>query len=147
MQKIRIITVGKLKNSSLKKEVEELLKRISRIEIIELKEIKDKNSQIVKKKELETLKPYIESSPQTILLWEHGKQYTTKGLYEKVSLTQEPIDFIITGALGPSEELISLVNSTLSLSLMTFTHEQAFYMLIEQLYRCECFEKNIPYTK
>ena len=46
-----------------------------------------------------------------------------------------------------SNELKNLVDLKLSLSSMTFTHEQALYLLIEQLYRVQCFEKNISYSK
>ncbi len=55
--------------------------------------------------------------------------------------------FIITGACGPSEKLIQNVDATLSLSEMTFTHEQALYMLVEQIYRVDQLEKGTSYTK
>ena len=54
---------------------------------------------------------------------------------------------LVTGAFGPSEELKRRTLFSLSLSEMTFTHEQALYMLVEQLYRVSCFEKGIDYTK
>lgn len=143
----KIVTIGKLKNSNIEKEITELKKRISRLEIIELKEVKDKNIEIIKKKEAELILSLINNSYYNVLLWEFGSEFSTEQFYKKFKNISKPIQFIITGAYGPSEELKSKVDFHLSLSKMTFTHEQAFYMLIEQLYRLECFEKNIPYTK
>lgn len=149
MQKIRVITIGKLKNKSLQNEIEDLKKRIPRFEILELKEIKDKNENIIKKKETEILKPYInENSYHSFLMWEYGNEFSTKDFSNKIKKINQPIQFLITGAFGPSEELKQLTkNSHLSLSKMTFTHEQALYMLVEQIYRHYCFEKGINYTK
>lgn len=143
----KIITIGKLKNKNLLQEINELKKRISRLEIIELKEIKDKNIEIIKKKEFDLISQNLKKSEFNILLWEHGKEFTTKDFYQKIKNLSQNICFIITGAFGPSEELKKIVNLNLSLSQMTFTHEQALYLLIEQIYRIECFKKNIPYTK
>jgi len=148
MQKIKIITIGKLKNSSLKTEIQDLKKRISKLEIIELKEIKEKNIEVLKKKEYELLKPYIQDKAKTTyLLWEYGKEYTTQELNQELKKSYNSIQFIITGAFGPNEELKNEISKKLSLSKMTFTHEQALYMLVEQIYRHYCFDKNINYTK
>ena len=147
MQKIKIITIGKIKNKSLLDEINELRKRISKLEIIELKDIKDKNIEIIKKKEFELIKPLINPSNYNILLIENGEEFTTKGFYDKLKKEEKEIVFIITGPFGPNNELRNLVNLKLSLSQMTFTHEQALYLLIEQIYRSNCFEKNINYNK
>lgn len=145
---ITILTIGKVKNSSLQKEILDLSKRISRFKLIELKEIKEKNIDVLKKKEFELIKPYIKNNVKTFLLWEYGDEFTTKEFYDfcfkKIS---GDILFIITGAYGPNDELKSIVDYKISLSKMTYTHEQALYMLVEQLYRVECINKNIPYNK
>ncbi len=147
MQPIKIITIGKIKNSSLKFEIEDLMKRLRRVEIIELKEIKETNIEKLKNKEFELIKKYLISDSNNILLWEHGKTFSTRKFYENISKIEKPINFIITGPFGPSKDLINSVNSTLSLSDMTFTHEQALYMLVEQIYRVDQIEKGSNYTK
>lgn len=146
MQPITILVIGKIKNFSLKKEIEELQKRITRLKIIELKDIKENSPDSKKQKEEEIIIKNTKNSSRTFLLHEHGKTYTTKEFSKKISSHEEHITFIITGAYGPSDNLCSLFER-ISLSPMTFTHEQALYLLVEQLYRVECFEKNIPYTK
>jgi 23S rRNA (pseudouridine1915-N3)-methyltransferase len=152
MNKIKIITIGKLKNQNLKSEINELLKRIPKIELLELKEIKKKNEQILKKKEYDLLKPHITGQEQsTYLLTEIGKQFTTfefdKELKKMSQSTNNTIQFIVCGAFGPDEQLRNQLKKQISLSKMIFTHEQALYMLVEQIYRHQCFDKNIPYTK
>lgn len=147
MQPIKIYTIGKIKNKSLITEIDDLKKRVTRLEIIELKEIKDKNSEIVKKKEFELIKDYVLSSNFNFLLWEFGTQFNTKEFYDKLSKIDRNICFFITGAFGPNDDLKKLITNHISLSKMTFTHEQALYMLVEQVYRCECYEKGINYTK
>ena len=143
----KIFYFGKIKNKNLLFEIEELKKRISRLEMIELKEIKDKNPDIVKRKESEVIGKYIQNSSYNILLTEEGSEFSTKQFHEKLKNIEKPIHFFITGPYGPTEEVKSKVNLTLSLSKMTYTHEQALYMLIEQIYSAEFFEKNIPYKK
>jgi len=144
---IKILTIGKLKNKNLIFEVEELKKRISRFELIELKEVKDSNVDIVMKKEFESIEKYLDSSNFNVLMWEFGDVFSTQGLYQKLKKIDKPILFIVTGPYGASNELKERVDFKLSLSKMTFTHEQALYMLVEQLYRVECFRKGIDYTK
>jgi 23S rRNA (pseudouridine1915-N3)-methyltransferase len=145
--KFKMISIGKIKNKNILSEIDELKKRISRIEHIELKEIKDNNIEIIKKKEFEIIKNTIKKDELNILLWEHAKEYSTKSFYDKFKNQEQTITFIITGAFGGNEDLKNLISNQLSLSQMTFTHEIAQLMLIEQIYRLECFSKNIPYTK
>ena len=145
--KFKVITIGKLKNKNLSLEVESLKKRISRLEIIELKEVSDKNVDIIKKKEFNLIKPVLKNEDLNVLLIENGKEFSTKEFYDKYKSENRTICFIITGAYGPGDDLRNLVDFKLSLSKMTFTHEQAFYMLVEQLYRMDCFDKGIKYNK
>lgn len=146
MQPITILVIGRVKNSSLKKEIEELQKRITRLKIVELKEIKENSPEVTKKKEEQLIIKNLKKSSKTYLLHEHGKTYTTKEFSTKISSLEEQITFVITGAYGPNDTLCEAFER-ISLSPLTFTHEQALYLLVEQLYRVECFEKNIPYTK
>ena len=147
MYPIKIISIGKIKNQNLNIEFDELLRRIPRIENITLKEVKNSNINLVKDKEFESFKKYLSSENFVILLTEKGKNFTSKGLFNKLSKIEKPIIFLISGPYGPSESLISQVDLSLSLSQMTFTHEQALYILAEQLYRVHCFESGKEYSK
>ena len=145
--KIKIISIGKLKNKNLILEIENLKKRIQRLQIIELKEIKENDIEILKKKEFQSISSILNRDDFNILLWEFGKEFSTKELYETLKNKIRTITFVITGPFGPSKELKKKFDLILSLSKMTFTHEQAYYLLIEQIYRINCIEKKIPYNK
>lgn len=144
---IKIIYFGKIKNKNLLVEIEELKKRISRIEIIELKEVRDSNINLIKKKEFEQVEKYLNSSNYNVVLSESGVEYETKEFYNYLKKIDKTIVFIVSGPYGPSVELLKKADLVLSLSKMIFTHEQAIYMLFEQLYRAQCFDKGIDYTK
>jgi 23S rRNA (pseudouridine1915-N3)-methyltransferase len=151
--KYRIITIGKIKNKNLFEEINDLIKKIDRIEIIELKEIKEKNEELLKEKELKEFEKYLKlNNNYNIILTEQGKEFTTENFYKKIKEIEnkniEIIQFFIFGPFGPSKNINKYkIDLDLSLSKMTFTHKQALYLLIEQIYRVECFKKNIPYTK
>jgi 23S rRNA (pseudouridine1915-N3)-methyltransferase len=55
--------------------------------------------------------------------------------------------FVIGGALGLSEELLTSADRTLSLSPMTLTHELARLLLTEQIYRAGTILRGEPYHK
>lgn len=145
--KIKITYFGKIKNKNLLEEINELKKRIKRIELYELKEIKDSNSNNQKDKECKKILENLNEEDFNILLTESGKSYTTNDFANFVLKKQKTINFIISGPFGPSDKLRTIIKEHLSLSKMIFTHEQALYMLIEQIYRVSCIQSNISYTK
>lgn len=53
--------------------------------------------------------------------------------------------FIIGGPFGLSRNLLEKSRRVISLSLMTWPHELARVLLLEQIYRAECVRRNIPY--
>ena len=143
----KIITIGKVRNKDILSQINILKKRINRLEIIELKEQKANREEEIKQKEEKLILTHLKSSYKNILLIEDGKQHSTKSLYQELKKQEKPLCFIITGAFGPSETLRNAISTHISLSNLTFTHEMAQLLLIEQLYRMQCYEKNIPYTK
>jgi 23S rRNA (pseudouridine1915-N3)-methyltransferase len=144
---VKVYCVGKVRNKNIFSEIGDLKRRIARFEIVELREVKDRNPDIVKRKEFELFESHIDSSCFNVLLTEDGEEFSTRGFYDKFALIGRTVNFFVCGAFGPCEEMRRRVDLQLSLSRMTFTHEQALYMLVEQVYRARCFEKNIPYSK
>ena len=55
--------------------------------------------------------------------------------------------FVIGGANGIAPEIKSLAHSLLSLSPMTFPHEIARLLLVEQIYRATTIIKGGPYHR
>lgn len=146
--KVRIICIGKLKEKYWTAAINEYSKRISgyaNIEITELKEVKlpanaspaDELSVI--EKEGENILNRIKDNEYVIALEVEGEQPDSLKLADKVQKTFDTrastIDFVIGGSLGLSEAVKKRADYGLSFSKMTFPHQLARVMLMEQIYR------------
>lgn len=58
---------------------------------------------------------------------------------------QRRINFIIGGPFGLSAPLLEKCACKISLSAMTWPHELARVLLLEQIFRAECILRNYPY--
>ena len=146
--KIRIICIGKLKEKYWREAVREYCKRISgfcNIEIIELKESKlpgnaskaDEKNVICK--EGESILKKVGKGEYVITMEIEGKQMDSvslsKDITEIFDYGKDTIDFIIGGSLGLSKDVKERADFKLSFSKMTFPHQMARVMLLEQIYR------------
>lgn len=146
--KITLLVVGKVKDKSLQTLTQDYTKRITRHQRLEIIELKDSNQE----RESQQLLDYIEKHKQEkiMLLDERGKIYTSKGLgtlLDQYQGNSEDVTFIIAGADGPTQAVKKIVKEHLALSTMTFTHEMARVLLLEQVYRIITIWNNIPYHK
>lgn len=84
-----------------------------------------------------------------VLLSEHGKTFDSAGFSRWIDAISEhgarPVQFLLAGAPGVTPELSEHANATLSLSPMTFTHDMAHTLLLEQLYRAMTILKGKTY--
>ncbi len=158
--KIKLITLGKLKETYLKDGIGEYVKRMSRFcdtEIIELNDekIPDNPSQSEEKavlaKEAERIKKHIGQKDYVISLCVEGKQLTSEELASKMSDISlsgySTVDFIIGGSLGLDPEIKQLSHLKLSFSKFTFPHQLMRLILTEQLYRAFKINNNETYHK
>ena len=153
MKQINIISVGKLKNTHLQKIEKDFLKRCLslKINIIETKAYADN----LEKESAEVLKKIKDLSKDStlypIILTEKGKLRNSvefsEWLFKGLDRTNEKVTFILSGAYGFSKQLISLSRESISLSPLTFPHELARVLLVEQIYRAITIEANHPYHK
>ena len=78
-----------------------------------------------------------------------GETLTSEKFAEKISALNlrgiSEITFIIGGAFGLSDSVRQAANFRLSLSAMTFTHQMARLILVEQIYRAFKINRNEPY--
>ncbi len=96
------------------------------------------------------IKKFSVENPLCIALDENGENLSSSGLaknLEQYEVKGEKIVlFCLGGAYGLPEELKSIVKIDLiSLSRMTFPHEMALAVLVEQVYRARCILSNHPY--
>ena len=137
----KIIAIGKIKKKWIQEGIEMYLKRLPGLEVIEIKD----NSQI--KEEL-TIKEIISKNETLVTLNENGQSFTSKQLATKLlNSHNQNITFVVGGASGLSPSLISSASWQLSLSPLTFPHELARLLLIEQLYRAKTIIQGGPYHK
>ena len=144
MMKIKIVSVGSIKEKFLKDAISEYLKRLTRfakIEIIEVDEtkIQNKSEEQVKKEEGERLLKRIGQDEFVFLLDLKGELISSEMLAQNINdLINKgisPLTFVIGGTLGLSEEVRKRANIKLSISKMTFTHQMCRMIILEQIYR------------
>ena len=88
---------------------------------------------------------------EIVALHETGKQWSSQqlaGWLAELALRGSPgAAFVIGGAYGLSDEILSRARHQLSLSAMTLPHEIARLVLAEQLYRAGTIQRGEPYHK
>lgn len=148
---LTILTVGETKDQHIRALSQEYLKRLSSQKIIikTVKEEKNKDPDVVKKKEGERLLDKIKESDFVIALSEEGKMMNSFSFAEFLERKKmvKNVLFIIGGAFGLDEAVKKRAQLILSLSPMTFPHEMAFLLLIEQIYRAYTLKNKSPYHK
>lgn len=155
--KIKIIALGKIKEKFLKDGVEEFLKRITpyaTIEIVELSPIEIKDENLIPKileQEGEKILTQIKPNSFVITLEIEGKNLSSEQFAQKIEeITNQghnEIVFIIGSSCGISENVSCRADFKLSLSKMTFLHQFARLLLIEQIYRAFKIQKGETYHK
>ncbi|MBE9066927.1 23S rRNA (pseudouridine(1915)-N(3))-methyltransferase RlmH [Leptolyngbya cf. ectocarpi LEGE 11479] len=127
--KVRIIAVGKVKKGWLKDGIGLYTQRLPEIELLE---IKDTDPETEAQKVLASLKTY----DKLVVLSEDGQHFDSVAfghwLGQEASGT---LVFFLGGPTGVSHQLKQKAYQVLSLSAMTFPHELARLLLLEQLYR------------
>jgi 23S rRNA (pseudouridine1915-N3)-methyltransferase len=146
--KVTVISVGKLKEKYIKDGIGEYVKRLSRFCDIEMVEVEDEQApenlspaqeQQVKKKEAEKVLKKVKDGSTVIVLDVKGERMGSEGFAAKlgsffVSGTSH-LTFIIGGSLGLDPSLTSIARLRFSMSELTFPHQLARFILMEQLYR------------
>ena len=158
--KIKIVTVGKLKEKYLKDGIAEYSKRISRfakLEMIELTDEKtpDKASEIENQKILETegarILSKIGERDFVLVLAIEGKTFSSeefsKQLEEAYIKGYSTLTFIIGGSLGLAPVVKNRANLSVSFGRLTLPHQLMRLVLVEQIYRAFTIQQGSPYHK
>ena len=137
----RIIAIGKVRKSWIQEGIELYRKRLPGLTIVELR---DGNPE----KEAESIRQTLRSDERPVMLMEQGETLTSINFAERLrSLGSQRLAFVIGGADGFTAELKNLAHWKLSLSPMTFPHELARLLLIEQLFRAQAIQQGSPYHR
>ena len=158
--KIKVVTVGKLKEKYLKDGISEYSKRISRfakLEMIELADEKtpDRASESENQKILEIEGQRILSKVGdrdfVIALAIEGKTFSSeefsKQLEEASIKGFSTLTFIIGGSLGLASAVKNRANLSVSFGRLTLPHQLMRLVLVEQIYRAFTIQQGSPYHK
>ncbi len=154
--KIKIIALGKIKEKFLKDGIDEFLKRLTpyaAVEIVELSPIEIRNDQIEKAldEEGEKILSHIKEDSYVITLEIQGKELSSEDFARKINeitiLGKSELVFVIGSSCGISPIVSKRADFKLSLSKMTFLHQFARLLLVEQIYRAFKILKGETYHK
>lgn len=152
---IRIVTPGKTADKALAQLITERLKRLSRytkLDYLELhngkiKSIADPIQQVEMEGDL--MLQQIQPGDVVVLLDELGKTYSSQQLAQQIEQlmvnSTRQLVCCIGGAYGFSSGMYDRADFKWALSALTFTHEQARFMLAEQLFRAFTIIRHEPY--
>ena len=155
--KIKIIALGKIKEKFLKDGIDEFLKRLTpyaSVEVVELTpiEIKDENLiDRVLEQEADKILANIKPQDYVITMEIQGKMLSSEDFAVKIeeltNMGTQEIAFVIGSSCGLAKKVSERANFKLSMSKMTFLHQFARLILVEQIYRAFKIIKNETYHK
>lgn len=153
--KYEIFYFGNIKTNFIKEGINQYLLWNSKYINIKLnsfqltKNMKKIPDEEYKLKDYEKYKKHLNTNSYNIILDENGKN-TNSIQFSKIidnikHLNKNSINFFIGGALGHSKKIYSHADYKLSLSKLTFTHEMAVLLLLEQIFRANKILNNETY--
>lgn len=155
--KIKIIALGKIKEKFLKDGIDEFLKRLipyTSIEIIELTPIEIKNENLTTKileEEGDKILSLIKDDSFVITMEITGKQLSSEEFASKINEIMisgiSELIFVIGSSCGLAKKVSQRADFKLSMSKMTFLHQFARLILVEQIYRAFKILKGEKYHK
>ena len=126
--------------------------RLSKLNPVEIREFsvkKLRNKQQLVQAESNSILKHLDERSFVILLDEKGDSYTSRDfatfLEKSLQSSYKHLTFILGGPYGFSQALKSRAQQKISLSKMTFTHDMARALFMEQLYRAFTIKLNQPY--
>ncbi len=155
---VALVSVGKMKEKAFRQMADEYLKRLSRFgkyEEIEIQDLPEGASlaeeERIKIREGEEILRKLRTGDRVIALTIQGKQKSSPELAMEMQEMKNRgcsrLVFLIGGSLGLGQNVISRADGQMSMSRMTFPHQLAKVMLLEQLYRAEKINAGERYHK
>ena len=157
---VNIICIGKLRERFYADACDEYLKRLKRImpvTVIELPDEpepaqpSDKLNEAVLRREGERILRHIAPQHHVIAMCIDAPQYQSPQLAAHLSSLftagKSTVTFLIGGSLGLHPTVLARADERISMSKMTFPHQLARVMLLEQLFRAAKINANERYHK
>lgn len=160
VMKVKLITVGKLKEKYLKDGIAEYVKRLGRFAKFQMIELNDEKTpdgasqaenDMILAKEGERILSKVGDRDYVIALAIEGKQFPSEQFAKELEQATlrgfSDITFIIGGSLGLAPEVKQRANQLMSFGLLTFPHQLMRLVLVEQIYRAFMIQQGSPYHK
>lgn len=157
---IAVISVGKLREKPFRQMADEYLKRLSRfvrVEEIELPDLPERDGaspaeeRQIRTREGENMLQRLKPGDRVIAMTIPGKQRSSEELAGEIREAKlrgtGRLVFLIGGSLGLGANALRRADAEMSMSRMTFPHQLAKVMLLEQLYRAEKINAGERYHK
>jgi 23S rRNA (pseudouridine1915-N3)-methyltransferase len=139
--RIRILAVGKVRKGWVLEGIATYLKRLPGLQVVELRDAG-------KAREAEAIQAALRPEEQLVVLAEEGQVFDSQAFARRLEGSgSERLALVIGGAEGIAPALKARACWMLSLSPMTFPHELARLLLLEQLYRALTIQQGGPYHK
>ena len=139
--RIRILAVGKVRKGWVSEGVALYLKRLPGLEVVELRDGG-------MAREAEVITAALRPDERLVVLTEEGQGLDSVAFARQLEGSgSERLAFVIGGADGLDPALKARAAWRLSLSPMTFPHELARLLLLEQLYRALSIQQGGPYHR
>lgn len=158
--KIKVVTVGKIKEKYLIDGIKEYCKRLQAYAKIEMVEVSDESipekgsiavQENIKDKEGKKVLSRIKDEEYVIVLDVQGQMIDSIALSKQIETCmidgKSTITFVIGGSLGHGQAILKRANYRLSFSKLTFPHPLMKLILMEQIYRVFKIMKQENYHK
>ena len=133
--------MGKVRRGWIQDGIDLYLKRLPGLTISELRDS-------TPEKEADAIRAALRPDETLIALMEQGDTLASVPFAQRLEqLGNQRLAFVIGGADGLTPELKAKARWRLSLSPMTFPHELARLMLVEQLFRAQSIVQGSPYHR
>lgn len=141
--RIQLVFLGKIRRAEVRALVDDYVQRIARFAEIDVREVRPESPASLRR---------LDTVGSTVLLLDAaGKKFSSEQFAEWIRSCRDrgerELVFLCGAAGGVPEALAGRASVRLSLSSMTFSHELARVMLVEQIYRAFAILSGHPYPK
>jgi 23S rRNA (pseudouridine1915-N3)-methyltransferase len=138
--KLRIVWPGKTRNLQIAGLSKDYIHRIRRFLPLEISEVKESK-----------LDAAVGAADRVVVLDPEGKSWSSEQfarfLQQHLNSDSRRLTFVIGDYRGLPEAVKQRADVRWSLSSLTFTHEIARVLVLEQIYRALTILRNVPYSK
>ncbi len=150
--KLSVLAVGRVRDGSCRALCDEYVRRVGRygrFEVLEVRDARGESRDRAQTIEGERLLAKLPTSVRAVTLDERGKTLTSRELAAWLGRHRDAglgeLRLVVGGAWGLSAGVKARADESIRLSSMTFPHEIARVVLLEQLYRAWTLLRGEPY--